>query len=126
MRILALDVGERRTGVAFIDSTAAVPLALQTIEHASTSELFEAVQSLITDRIIDHIILGLPYLPSGEEGAQAKYVRSIGDHLEEIAPLTYVDERYSSHNPHGIDHNAAAACKLAEIGLKKVITDIDK
>lgn len=118
MNILALDVGKRRTGVALADDSNGVVVALDTLSHASADELVEQVGSIIAKRSIDCLVLGLPLLPSGTEGAQANFVRSVGQKLQKLDKvMEYIDERYST--PSGrlmedqeIDRDSASACQI--------------
>ena len=123
MRYLALDIGTRRTGIAYLDTDVRVPLPLDTIHHTSEIELVDAVLPIIRHRKVDRVLVGLPLLLSGDEGEQAKESRKVGALLEAASfPVDYVDERYTTprHSPHKnalptqkIDGDAAAACALA-------------
>lgn len=97
-RILALDVGERRTGVSYTDDGLGFPIGLPTISHTSLQELAREVSSIVKQRDIEHIVLGLPLLPSGSEGEQAEIVRSFGALLYTlgIKDISYIDERYTT------------------------------
>lgn len=122
MNILALDIGERRTGVAYADSSIAVPIALDTIHHQSPQELEEALLRLVADRDVHHLVFGLPKLLSGDEGEQAitvrKYIESFS--LPEGVSHSFVDERYTSHQEPEIDKDAAAACALMGVYLDNI------
>ena len=98
MRILALDIGTKRTGVAYIDQEAVnITIPLETIAATSEKDFLQAVRTLVTDRKVGSIVIGLPYLPGGEEGSQAKFVRERAKALEALAiPLSFIDERSSS------------------------------
>lgn len=109
MNILALDIGLRRTGVAFADSDTQIPLSLDTIQHNGIEDLLDPVLSLIKEKKIDHVVLGLPLLPSGEEGEQCEIVRLFGNMLEGAnLQFSYLDERYTSFQT-GVDSDASAA-----------------
>ena len=110
--ILALDIGKRRTGVALYDSASGVPLPLDTIAHHSSEELVTRVASLCHERKAGHIVVGLPLLLSGKEGAQSSFVRSVSEALEALAPVTFLDERYSTPRENDSDPDAAAACGI--------------
>lgn len=122
MRYLSLDVGTRRTGVAWLDDSVGIPLPLNTLTHASENELVEAVMEIVQVRKIDRVIVGLPLLPSGEEGAQTKISRTIGDAIGvKGVAVQYADERYTTAggkaHKHTVsqsefDGDAAAACEL--------------
>ncbi len=120
MMVLALDIGKRKTGVAFGDSSIGVPLALETITHASTGALLRAVRSIVSEKHIDRIVAGLPLLPSGAEGDQARYVRTVASALEEIGvPVSVLDERYTTPPPGETDGDAAAAVELLRMALQR-------
>ena len=125
MRIMALDIGKRRTGVAYLDQDVGIALPLDTIHHKTTEELFLALTPLLQQRRVERLVLGLPLLPSGEEGEQSRYVRGIGEHMATLGvPVEYRDERYSTPSftsakalrhsppPGQYDGDAAAACSL--------------
>ncbi len=96
MRLLGLDIGMRRTGVAYFEDATGIVLPLQTITTGDPAVLVKSIQDLCEARRIDRLVIGLPRLPSGEEGEQAEFVRSIGDLLSSSLPLSYIDERYTS------------------------------
>ncbi|MDD5470106.1 MAG: Holliday junction resolvase RuvX, partial [Candidatus Peribacteraceae bacterium] len=60
--ILALDIGTKRTGVAYLDESVGIPLPLESIAHRNERELVQAVQTLVTERGVDRLIIGLPLL----------------------------------------------------------------
>ncbi len=127
MRTLALDIGTRRTGIAFLDTTIGIPLPLDTVHHMSEEELVSAVMEIIRHRKVETVIVGLPRLPSGEEGEQARESRKVGTLLASAgAAVEYRDERHtsprSSQHKHAIptrkiDGDATAACALLSLKL---------
>lgn len=112
-RTLALDIGTKRTGVAFLDEVTGIPLPLDTIAHTSVEELVAAVHRILGERKIDRLIVGLPLLPSGAEGSQARFVRSVASKLSSLSlPVEFKDERYTTPRSKASDPDAAAACNL--------------
>ncbi|MDD5055876.1 MAG: Holliday junction resolvase RuvX [Candidatus Peribacteraceae bacterium] len=119
-RLLALDIGNRRTGVAFAEVKAGFVMALDTLRHASEESLLDQVGSLVKQRGITELIIGLPRLPQGGEGSQAGKIRMLAAQLETELSLkvTLVDERYTSMTREkGIDPDAQAACALLSVVL---------
>lgn len=125
MNYLALDIGKRRTGVAFLPESTGVPVPLETIAHTSEAQLIERVTHIITDRGVGQLVIGLPLLPDGSEGEQALYVRAVADTLRAAVPsILFRDERYTTVKVHSAKHarhspppssydgDAAAACAL--------------
>lgn len=120
MRILALDIGKRRTGVAFCDDAIGIPLPLDTILSTDEADLIGQLLQLCDEREIDLLIIGLPLLLSGEEGAQSTFVRFIGNRLEEAEiPVEYLDERYTTQKSGENDGDAKAACGLLQLFLER-------
>lgn len=119
MRTLALDIGTRRTGVALLDDAAGVPVALDTLRHRTEEELITAVRAIVAEREIDRLVIGLPLLPSGAEGAQAAFVRGVAERLrsEVGIPCSFLDERYTTsaaHQPSDTDPDAASAVAILQ------------
>ena len=124
MKYLALDVGRKRTGVAYLDDAVGIPLPLDTIRHDSEEEFLSHVLQLVSQRTIDTVVIGLPRLPSGEEGSQAIFVREWGDLLlDHGVDVRFVDERYTSLHRETkatsrqemkgvIDKDSLAACEI--------------
>lgn len=113
MKYLSLDVGTRRTGLAFFESTTAIVLPLDTLLHQSADELAQQVLAITQSRGIDLIVLGLPLLPSGAEGSQVAFVRSCADLLTEHGlRVAFQDERYTTQRQSDTDGDARAACEL--------------
>lgn len=121
MRILALDLGARRTGVAYAAYPPGIPLALPTLCHASSWVLLEQVHRLIKERKIDHIVVGLPLLSSGREGKQARSVRALLPLLARLSvQVSLLDERYSTVRDSSNDPDAAAACAILTVFLDRL------
>jgi putative Holliday junction resolvase len=95
-RMLGVDVGERRIGVAVSEGRLAVPLVI--IEHESRGADLDRVVRIALEQEASTVIVGLPIGMSGEEGEQAKRTRRFGDALARrlTAPVIYQDERLSS------------------------------
>ena len=113
MNILSLDIGKRRTGVAFSASQTQVPVALDTIAHKNSEDLVDAILSITKEKQVNEVVCGLPLLPSGEEGEQCMYTRSIADLLAKSGLNThFLDERYTTPQTGEIDPDSSAACTL--------------
>lgn len=95
-RILALDFGEKRIGVAVSDplGLGAHPLAFIPAGPGAIA----AIHGLCTEMEIGEIMLGLPKKMDGTESSKAAEVRVFGDQLQAVIglPLVYRDERFST------------------------------
>jgi putative Holliday junction resolvase len=79
--IMALDVGERRIGVAVADPIAKIAHPLTTIEN--NEMVFSTIKDLIINQRIKTVVLGLPRDQEGQETQQTQSVREFAKRLEE-------------------------------------------
>jgi len=98
VRILALDVGERRIGVAAADSETRVALPIGVVERNEPAADAAAIARLIEEQKAEALVLGLPISLNGSLGPQAQLVRAFGDELSAQLdlPVEYWDERLST------------------------------
>jgi putative Holliday junction resolvase len=98
-RLLGLDLGERRIGVAVADRDGrATPLT--TLRRAATlEEDAAALARILAEHRADEIIVGLPLEAAGHEGPQARVTRAWVDAVAPLlaVPIGYRDERLTSH-----------------------------
>ena len=95
-RLLGIDFGERRIGIAVSDGVVAVPLII--VAHESRAADLERVAAIVTEQTAAAVVVGLPLLSSGDEGEQARRCRRFGDALARrvAVPVLYHDETLSS------------------------------
>ncbi|HEX9015389.1 MAG TPA: Holliday junction resolvase RuvX [Chloroflexota bacterium] len=98
MRALALDVGDRRIGVALSDPTGLIASPLTIIRRTSERQDHAAIASLARENGVETVVIGLPRTLRDEIGPQAQRVMRFGDRLAEAVgvPVTYWDERFST------------------------------
>ena len=97
-RIVALDLGEKRIGVAICDETQTVARSLTVLERKSRLTDFERISRIVDDNGAILLIVGLPLLASGEEGEKAAWVRDYcGDLQRQLeVPIRLWDEGYTT------------------------------
>ena len=97
MRIMALDVGEKRIGVAISDPEAMFASPL-TVLKAKTPDIFKQIASLVKEEQVDLILVGMPLTLRGDVGHQAEWVQVFVQDLEgEVhVPVEVEDERLST------------------------------
>ncbi|MCL2930332.1 MAG: Holliday junction resolvase RuvX [Trichodesmium sp. St16_bin4-tuft] len=95
---LGLDVGRKRMGVAGCDGTGLIATGIMTIKRASFQEDVVQLQTIVQERQVQVLIVGLPYSMNGSIGFQAKEVQRYAQRLSQTLglPLEYVDERLTS------------------------------
>jgi putative Holliday junction resolvase len=99
VRILGLDYGERRIGVAISDPTGSFAQPLETIATPrGDADGLARVAELVKTREVGQIVLGLPLHMSGRAGPEAERVRAFGARVSTLTgvPVDYVDERWTS------------------------------
>ncbi len=98
MRVLSLDVGDKRIGVAISDPLGVTATPLTAIHSTGTQYDIEAVLRLAEENEATEIVVGLPISLSGHIGPQAKRVQRFIRKLSEVSPIpvSAQDERYSS------------------------------
>jgi putative Holliday junction resolvase len=98
-RVLAVDVGTRRIGVAVSDPTGTVASPLATVPRRTPAEDAEALAALAAEHAATTLVVGLPVTLAGREGPAAKAVRAWLDVLAPLLPgldLQLADERLST------------------------------
>jgi putative holliday junction resolvase len=99
-RMLGIDLGERRVGIALSDGEGAPARPLVTLRRArDVAGDAETLRALVDAHHIDELVVGLPLDVSGEEGSQAILTRDWAVAVVAILrlPLTFRDERLTSH-----------------------------
>lgn len=95
-RILAIDYGKKRTGIAVTDSLCIIANGLATV---STSELFEFLSQYITKESVGQIVIGKPIQPNGQPSENLARVEQFVNRWRKIhpeLPIDYYDERFTS------------------------------
>lgn len=98
MRSLALDLGDRRIGVALSDGTGTLARPLEVFARSSRAADFTHIGELVTHHEATHLVVGLPLNMDGTEGSQAAWARDYGQALAQAIqlPVTFWDERLTS------------------------------
>ena len=132
-RILALDLGKKRIGLALSDPLGITAQGLPTLERINIREDMAALAHLVQDREVTLLLMGNPLHMSGHEGRQTEYVHQFGERLAAHTgiPLKYWDERLTTVEAHrvlrssgiGIEKRARAIDKLSAVILLESYLD---
>ncbi|HEV2729082.1 MAG TPA: Holliday junction resolvase RuvX, partial [Terriglobales bacterium] len=97
-RVLALDVGSKRIGVAVSDPLGITAQGLETIQRQNKRKDLEALGRLLKDYEVREVVVGLPLRLSGAEGTQSEKMRRFASDLESKFGVTVHlwDERWTS------------------------------
>jgi len=99
MRILGIDLGERRVGVAVSDPTGSIAQPLPTLRRRAGKRMpLATLQNLAAEYEVQGIVMGLPLALSGHDTEWTRTVREAARKLEERSgvPVHLVDERFTS------------------------------
>jgi len=112
VRLLALDVGAVRIGVALSDETGTLASGLATLEAVGPRKDAQAVAALVREHGVAEVVVGLPLRLDGSLGSQGERVMGFVERLRRVlrVPVTTRDERLTS---------VAAAERLAEAGVRR-------
>jgi putative Holliday junction resolvase len=126
-RVLALDVGKRRIGLAISDELGITAQGIETLQRTTIREDLARFEELARRHNVRLWLVGLPLHLSGDEGRQAEYVREFGQRLSERTgiPVEYRDERLTTVEAQrvlrssgiGIEKRARAVDRLAAVIL---------
>jgi putative Holliday junction resolvase len=110
LKILALDFGSARTGVAVSDPTGTVARPVTTVERAGTDAGFAKLLEVIAAEEPEVVVVGLPLTLRGEHGEQAQETAAFVERLRAAVetPVETYDERFTSVLAGGDDARAAA------------------
>ncbi len=95
-RIMAIDYGTKRTGLAVTDPMRIIATALETVE---TTKLLTYLKQYFAKEKVDEVVIGLPKQMNNTDSETAPYVRQMVARLNEAfpnLPVKYVDERFTS------------------------------
>jgi putative holliday junction resolvase len=110
VKVLALDYGSARTGVAVSDPTGTVVRPVTTVLQAATDAGFAKLRAVIDAESPELVVVGMPLTLRGEAGAQAQETSAFVDRLRAGVgvPVETYDERFTSVLAGGDDARAAA------------------
>ncbi len=109
-RIVSIDYGKKRTGLAVTDPLQIIPGGLATV---STSTLFEFLSDYVQKEQVERIVIGEPRQPNGQPSENLARVQQFVNRWRKAMPqipIEYYDERYTSVLAHQT---------MLDAGLKK-------
>ena len=104
MKIMAVDYGDARTGVAISDLLCSIVGSTTVIHSRNTEKTLQELQRLIQENDVQEIAVGLPKNMDGTEGVRAELCRTLASRLEEESglPVKLWDERRTTVEAHNI------------------------
>lgn len=110
-RILGIDFGEKRIGIAVSDPLFITAQGMKTITCDYRGSQFNKIAEIVREQNVSLIVIGMPYTLSGSEGEAAQRVRSFTQELQKFVsvPIQFLDERLTS---------VASKRALVDMGIK--------
>jgi len=118
VKVLALDFGSARTGVAVSDPTGVIARPLCVVERAATESGLAELVRLVRDEGPEQVVVGHPLTLRGERGEQARATERFADSLRALVdvPVVLFDERFTTdlaqQSPSETPEDARAAAHL--------------
>lgn len=96
-RLIALDVGQARIGLAVGDISSTLAFGRGALERTKTHEDVQRIQELANDEGASRIVVGLPTTTDGKHSKQTQRVRAFASELKKVGlDVTFEDERFTS------------------------------
>ncbi len=98
MKVVALDYGRARTGVAVSDPTGTVARPLRVVERVGTEDGLAELRRVIRDEDPERVVIGLPLTLRGSRGDQARETERFAEVLRDLldVPVELYDERFTT------------------------------
>lgn len=125
MRVLGLDYGSARTGVAVSDATGTLARPLCVVRKAMSDAGLDRLAELVDEHGAEQVVVGLPLTLRGEQGKQAqetlRFVEALRGRL--AVPVETLDERFTTalaaRTPSASSEDARAAAHLLQSWLER-------
>jgi putative Holliday junction resolvase len=132
-RVLALDLGKNRIGLALSDELGITAQGLETLERKNIREDLARISQLAVEKNVSLILMGNPLHMSGREGRQTEYARDFGERLQTASGIrvefwderltTVAAERVLRESGISIEKRAKAVDRLAAVILLESYLD---
>lgn len=137
MKIMGIDYGDARTGIAISDLLCSIVGSTTVIHSHNQDKTLEQIKKLIEENQVCQIVMGLPKNMDGTEGPRAELCRAFAQRVEEACglPVALWDERrttveahniLSAHNYHGKKRKNTVDAVAAALILEGYLGYINK
>jgi putative Holliday junction resolvase len=98
LRVLGLDIGHKRIGVAVSDPLGITAQGLTVVVYENETKAVQALHEICLDYAVERVVAGLPLNMDGSRGEAVRFVEKITGKLNKLSglPVSLVDERLSS------------------------------
>ena len=125
-RILALDVGEKRIGIAVSDALNLIAQGLETIERKDEEKTLGKIKDLVKEYDVAKIIIGMPFNMNGTKGRSAQLVEEFASLLRKEIPISVetVDERLTTLQAERVLLEADISRRKRKVSIDKIAAQL--
>lgn len=126
MRVMAIDYGDARTGVAVSDPTGLLAGYTTVIQSRKAEQVAEEVARIAKERGVEELVMGFPRNMDGTEGPRAELYRGFARMLERETglPIRLWDERRTTIEAHAILHESGKRMKAHKKNVDAVAASL--
>ena len=124
MRVLALDFGSARCGVAVSDPTGVLATPLEPVTQANTRRGLDRLRTVVRETGAERVVVGLPLRLTGDDSAQTEEARAFAERLQarlgDDVPVELYDERFTTRIAQraGVDPRTSEDSRAAAVLLE--------
>lgn len=121
-RLLALDVGKKRIGLAVSDELGLTAQGIETLQRTRIRADLEALQTIADQWNVHTLLVGKPLHMSGDESRQSEYTREFAERLSKTLrlPLVYWDERLTSREAERLLREGGATLAQSRLAVDRM------
>ena len=103
MRLMGIDFGDARVGIALSDPLCIMSQGYKTIKNDGTDSLFSEIAEIIKEKEVTKIVVGLPKNMDNSEGFRTDATKEFVEKLKTVTdvPMEFCDERLTTVSAHG-------------------------
>ena len=103
MRLMGIDFGDARVGIALSDPLGIMAQGYGTLKNDGTDQLFEEIRAIIQEKEVTKIVVGLPKNMDNSEGFRSEATKEFAEKLKTYtdAEIVFSDERLTTVSAHG-------------------------
>jgi len=127
IRVLGLDIGTKRIGVALSDETCTIAGSLKYIERDSENvKCIKEIVKICNDMDVGKIVIGLPFKLDGSLGPMAEEIRNFSQYIKKAVSIPVIewDERLSTKEAENIMIQADVSRKKRKMSIDKLAAQI--
>jgi len=125
-KILAIDFGERRIGIAISDRKQTFAFPKLTIDTSKTPNFLQKIQALVKKENIGKIVIGNPVKIDGKDSNKSKKIKAFSEKIKKMVdvPIQFWDESYTTEKAKNILHRSGKSFKENKYKLDQIAASL--